>query len=121
MPLMALSPALAPQLGVALLNLSGWQSIFVVLAVLSAILVLTTLKQIDTHTKKKATSMGKDIKSLMGSQIYLGNVMMFAMASAAFFAYLTGMLETWLNWVTTRKILASALFLKLSRLWWVDI
>ncbi|CCN33399.1 putative Drug resistance transporter Bcr/CflA subfamily [Vibrio nigripulchritudo SO65] len=93
MPLVALSPALAPQLGVALLNLSGWRSIFVVLAMLAIILVLITLMQVDTHSENKTTSMGKDIKSLMGSRIYLGNVMMFAMASAAFFAYLTGMPE----------------------------
>ncbi|MDG3400132.1 Bcr/CflA family multidrug efflux transporter, partial [Vibrio parahaemolyticus] len=39
------------------------------------------------------TSMSADIKALLGSKTYLGNVFMFATASAAFFAYLTGMPE----------------------------
>ncbi|MGR5489059.1 purine nucleoside transporter PunC, partial [Vibrio alfacsensis] len=34
-----------------------------------------------------------DLKSLLGSREYVGNVMLFSVASAAFFAYLTGMPE----------------------------
>ncbi|MFA0084964.1 Bcr/CflA family multidrug efflux transporter [Vibrio sp. 10N.286.49.C2] len=94
MPLVALSPALAPQLGVLLTELWGWHSIFVVLAITGALLAAVTLSIKDhTSTKKKSTSVSADLKSLIGSRDYVGNVLMYAVASAAFFAYLTGMPE----------------------------
>ncbi|NUW74041.1 Bcr/CflA family multidrug efflux MFS transporter [Vibrio mediterranei] len=94
MPLVALSPALAPQLGVLLTELWGWHSIFVVLAITGALLAMITLSMKD-HKKAehKQSSVGADLKSLLGSREYVGNVMLFSVASAAFFAYLTGMPE----------------------------
>ncbi|NOH55925.1 Bcr/CflA family multidrug efflux MFS transporter [Vibrio coralliilyticus] len=93
MPLVALSPALAPQLGVVLADNFGWHSIFVALTLMGLLLVATTMAQSNEKEPTKQTSMSSDIKALVGSKTYLGNVMMFATASAAFFAYLTGMPE----------------------------
>ncbi|EKO5200769.1 Bcr/CflA family multidrug efflux MFS transporter [Vibrio vulnificus] len=93
MPLVALSPALAPQLGVVLADSFGWHSIFVALTVLGLILVAATMAQPSVANEPKQSSVTSDIKHLLSSKTYLGNVMMFATASAAFFAYLTGMPE----------------------------
>ncbi|EMQ2877167.1 Bcr/CflA family multidrug efflux MFS transporter [Vibrio navarrensis] len=93
MPLVALSPALAPQLGVVLADSFGWHSIFVALTVLGLVLVAATMAQPSVANEPKQSSVKSDIKHLLSSKTYLGNVMMFATASAAFFAYLTGMPE----------------------------
>lgn len=93
MPLVALSPALAPQLGVLLADQFGWHSIFVALTLMGVLLVIATMTQENETAEVKQTSISADIKALLVSKTYLGNVLMFATASAAFFAYLTGMPE----------------------------
>ncbi|MDA0150406.1 purine nucleoside transporter PunC [Vibrio sp. LaRot3] len=93
MPLVALSPALAPQLGVLLAQNLGWHSIFFALTVMGILLVMATMGQQTDAVEEKQTSISSDIRALISSKTYLGNVMMFATASAAFFAYLTGMPE----------------------------
>ncbi|WP_162063640.1 purine nucleoside transporter PunC [Vibrio taketomensis] len=93
MPLVALSPALAPQLGVLLADHFGWHSIFYALTVMGVLLVVATMRQPQEQVEEKQTSVANDIRSLLSSKTYIGNVMMFATASAAFFAYLTGMPE----------------------------
>lgn len=93
MPLVALSPALAPQLGVLLADNFGWHSIFIVLTIMGLALVAATMAQEKGQVELKKTSIGSDITALLSSKAYLGNVLMFATASAAFFAYLTGMPE----------------------------
>ena len=93
MPLVALSPALAPQLGVVLADNFGWHSIFITLTLVGVLLVVATMMQKNEKAEVKQTSISADIKALLGSKTYLGNVLMFATASAAFFAYLTGMPE----------------------------
>ncbi|MGC9423734.1 MULTISPECIES: purine nucleoside transporter PunC [unclassified Vibrio] len=93
MPLVALSPALAPQLGVLLTNHFGWHSIFFVLTIMGIVLIVSTRLQENVISEAKTTSIKQDIKFLFSCRAYLGNVMMFACASAAFFAYLTGMPE----------------------------
>ncbi len=93
MPLVALSPALAPQLGVVLLEQWGWQSIFATLTLMGGLLVAATAMQPKQTPETKTTSVAQDIRALLKSNRYLGNVIMFAAASAAFFAYLTGMPE----------------------------
>ena len=93
MPLVALSPALAPQLGVALADSFGWHSIFIALSLVGLVLIAATMAQSGEKAQVKQTSMSADIKALFKSKTYVGNVLMFATASAAFFAYLTGMPE----------------------------
>jgi len=93
MPLVALSPALAPLLGVYLLNHFGWRSIFITLAIIAVLLILYTftIKE-DKAAKETTTSETKSISyiSILKSKRYLGNVMIYALCSAAFFAWLTG-------------------------------
>ncbi|MGY2573898.1 purine nucleoside transporter PunC [Vibrio sp. C8] len=93
MPLVALSPALAPQLGVLLAESFGWSSIFVALTVIGLALITATMAQDNKKAEIKQTSIAADIKALLASKAYLGNVLIYATASAAFFAYLTGMPE----------------------------
>lgn len=93
MPLVALSPALAPQLGVLLLSTFGWQSIFLSLTVFGLILIAFTMKQPNAPIEAKQTSTIEDIKALVKSKVYMGNITIYAFSSAVFFAYLTGMPE----------------------------
>ncbi|SHH29896.1 purine nucleoside transporter PunC [Ferrimonas marina] len=93
MPLVALSPALAPQLGVGLSLMLGWQSIFVALTVLGLALVAMTLRFPNQVPARSGRSVWGDVRALLGSRVFIGNVTIFGAASAAFFAYLTGMPE----------------------------
>lgn len=96
MPMVALSPALAPLLGVYLLKHFGWRSIFITLAGLAVLLLLYTL----TLMRKKVTELPDKSKvdekmeqsyfSLLKSKFYVGNVLIYAFCSGSFFAWLTG-------------------------------
>ena len=94
MPLVALSPALAPLLGAWLLNHFSWRSIFVVLLAITLLLLIPTAR---LKERKKAAA-DTELKSknaisfwqLLKSPVFSGNVMMFAACSAGFFAWLTG-------------------------------
>lgn len=90
MPLVALSPALAPLLGAGLQGYFGWRSIFVALVALGVVLVYVTAFQPKDPIAAPSTSVLKDISSVIKSKVYLGNVMIYAFGSAAFFGYLTG-------------------------------
>lgn len=96
MPLVALSPALAPLLGVVMLEQFGWRSIFITLAICSIILTLHSLvlnRQNKTQiTDSKASEVSDTISyfSIIKNKTYLGNVIIYAMCSGAFFAWLTG-------------------------------
>lgn len=96
MPLVALSPALAPLLGVYLLEHFGWRSIFITLAILAIALMLYTLTIQDKTTAKALNADDRSqVKPLsywaiLQSKAYLGNVLIFGVCSAAFFAWLTG-------------------------------
>lgn len=96
MPLVALSPALAPLLGVYLLQHFGWRSIFITLAGLAVLLMLYTLtlmrnKGSELPDKTKAVEKTEQsYLSLLKSKFYVGNVLIYAFCSGAFFAWLTG-------------------------------
>lgn len=96
MPLVALSPALAPLIGAFLLNYFGWRSIFIALAFISLLLILYTLtikeekKTADSNSKTAIAAADQTYWSLLKSKKYLGNVLLYALCSAAFFAWLTG-------------------------------
>ncbi|MBY5992885.1 purine nucleoside transporter PunC [Ferrimonas balearica] len=93
MPLVALSPALAPQLGVGLTLLLGWQSIFLALTAIGLVWLWLTWRLPKDQPAASQRSVRGDIAGLLRSRVYLGNVVIFGAASAAFFAYLTGMPE----------------------------
>ncbi len=94
MPLVALSPALAPLLGAWLLNHFSWRSIFVVLLAITLLLLIPTMV---LQERKKARANNSDqpkntvsFWQLLQSPTFSGNVMIFAACSAGFFAWLTG-------------------------------
>ncbi|MEQ1975310.1 purine nucleoside transporter PunC [Xenorhabdus sp. SGI240] len=92
MPLVALSPALAPLLGAWLLTHNGWRIIFLVLMIVTILLLIPTFfltnkrTNIETHANKKAVS----FFTLLASPVFNGNVLIYASCSAGFFAWLTG-------------------------------
>ncbi|WP_174847737.1 purine nucleoside transporter PunC [Yersinia artesiana] len=94
MPLVALSPALAPLLGAWLLNHFSWRSIFVVLLAITLLLLIpTALLKERKKTAPDNVDKNKNAISfwqLLKSPVFSGNVMMFAACSAGFFAWLTG-------------------------------
>jgi len=96
MPLVALSPALAPLMGAFLLNYFGWKSIFIALAIIAVLLILYTLTIKESkignsqNTKPTGSTSEKTYLSLLKSNRYFGNVLIYALCSAAFFAWLTG-------------------------------
>lgn len=90
MPLVGLSPALAPLLGSWLLAHFDWQAIFATLFVIAVLLMLPALRlkpvsRPDSSTQKKLTFL-----ALLRSREYSGNVLIYAACSASFFAWLTG-------------------------------
>lgn len=99
MPLVALSPALAPLVGVFLLDYFSWRSIFIVLVLLALLLIAYTF----TLSRATASSVAageagatavdgqnRSYLDLLRSKRYLGNVLIYAVCSGAFFAWLTG-------------------------------
>lgn len=91
MPLVGLSPALAPLLGSWLLNHFEWRSIFVVLFAVTVLLMLPALRlrpPVKSAAGQKADKISFGV--LLRSSAWRGNVMIYAACSASFFAWLTG-------------------------------
>jgi len=89
MPLMSLSPALAPLLGAMVLNHFGWQAIFGVLLGVSLLLLLPTVFLRSPPKRQTDAPVRLGYAQLLTSRIFTGNVMIFAACSASFFAWLT--------------------------------
>ncbi|QIR14684.1 purine nucleoside transporter PunC [Shewanella aestuarii] len=100
MPLVALSPAVAPLIGAFFLSSWGWQSIFICLAILGAVLVLLTQVFVKADNPSKACKLNitansteeaksMSFRQMLSNPFYVGNVMIFAACSGAFFSYLT--------------------------------
>ncbi|PIB49764.1 purine nucleoside transporter PunC [Pseudomonas sp. 2822-17] len=89
MPLMSLSPALAPLLGAMVLNHFGWQAIFGVLLGVSLLLLLPTLFLRNVPKLRTEAPSRLGYTQLLTSRVFTGNVMIFAACSASFFAWLT--------------------------------
>lgn len=91
MPLVGLSPALAPLLGSWILAHFDWQAIFATLFAITLVLMLPAFALKPAHTKE-AHADAKPITflSLLSAKAYRGNVLVYAACSASFFAWLTG-------------------------------
>ncbi|ELE9013726.1 TPA: purine nucleoside transporter PunC [Enterobacter cloacae] len=91
MPLVGLSPALAPLLGSWILVHFEWQAIFATLFAITLVLMLPAFALKPAH-KKEAHADAKPITflSLLSAKAYRGNVLVYAACSASFFAWLTG-------------------------------
>ncbi|WIO41228.1 purine nucleoside transporter PunC [Klebsiella electrica] len=90
MPLVGLSPALAPLLGSWLLAHLEWQAIFATLFAIALLLMVPALRlkpvaRPQGDAREKLTFM-----TLLRSREYSGNVLIYAACSASFFAWLTG-------------------------------
>lgn len=92
MPLVALSPALAPLIGASLLEHGGWRMIFMLLMAVTLVLMLPTLmlKNIKQKSVTDANQSAASFMTLLKSPIYTGNVLVYASCSAGFFAWLAG-------------------------------
>lgn len=91
MPLVGLSPALAPLLGSWILNHFDWQAIFVTLFAITLVLMIPTLRLKPRTQHHPQTEDNKvSFVSLLRSRVYSGNVLIYAACSASFFAWLTG-------------------------------
>ncbi|MEQ5177057.1 purine nucleoside transporter PunC [Proteus genomosp. 6] len=92
MPLVALSPALAPLIGASLLDHGGWRMIFMVLMAVTLVLMLPTLmlKNIKQKSVTDENQPTASFTTLLKSPLYTGNVLVYASCSAGFFAWLAG-------------------------------
>ena len=90
MPLVALSPALAPLLGVFILELWGWRYIFIVTALIALLLIAYTFRLPPTTKITEESNIKKSYWSFFSYKNYIGNVMIYGACSAGFFAWLTG-------------------------------
>ena len=90
MPLVGLSPALAPLLGSWLLVHFSWQAIFATLFAITVVLILPIFWLKPTTKARNNSQDGLTFTDLLRSKTYRGNVLVYAACSASFFAWLTG-------------------------------
>ena len=90
MPLVGLSPALAPLLGSWLLVNFSWQAIFATLFAITVVLILPIFWLKPTTKARNNSQDGLTFTDLLRSKTYRGNVLIYAACSASFFAWLTG-------------------------------
>ncbi|MBW9401201.1 Bcr/CflA family multidrug efflux MFS transporter [Leclercia sp. EC_58] len=90
MPLVGLSPALAPLLGSWILAHFSWQAIFAVLFAITLVLMLPAFFLKPVTVKEAQPTSRVTFFTLLRSRIYHGNVLIYAACSASFFAWLTG-------------------------------
>ena len=91
MPLVALSPALAPIIGAFIAVHFGWRFIFVFIA-LAALFLLVYAYSLDDRKKKKFDELQSSLSywNFFKKKHYIGYVLVYACCSAGFFAWLTG-------------------------------
>lgn len=89
-PLVGLSPALAPLLGSWLLVHFSWQAIFATLFAITVVLILPIFWLKPTTKARNNSQDGLTFTDLLRSKTYRGNVLIYAACSASFFAWLTG-------------------------------
>ncbi|HBB2280354.1 TPA: purine nucleoside transporter PunC [Escherichia coli] len=90
MPLVGLSPALAPLFGSWLLVHFSWQAIFATLFAITVVLILPIFWLKPTTKARNNSQDGLTFTDLLRSKTYRGNVLIYAACSASFFAWLTG-------------------------------
>ncbi|ENR2157572.1 Bcr/CflA family multidrug efflux MFS transporter [Shigella sonnei] len=88
-PLVGLSPALAPLLGSWLLVHFSWQAIFATLFAITVVLILPIFWLKPTTKARNNSQDGLTFTDLLRSKTYRGNVLIYAACSASFFAWLT--------------------------------
>ncbi len=84
MPLVGLSPALAPLLGSWLLVHFSWQAIFATLFAITVVLILPIFWLKPTTKARNNSQDGLTFTDLLRSKTYRGNVLIYAACSASF-------------------------------------
>lgn len=90
MPLVALSPALAPLLGAWLMSHFHWRAIFLALALITLPLLAGTLALRSPRNSAEDRTQQPGWLTLLATRAYSGNVLIYSACSASFFAWLTG-------------------------------
>ncbi|WLI78940.1 purine nucleoside transporter PunC [Kosakonia sp. H02] len=90
MPLVGLTPALAPLLGAWLLAHFSWQMIFATLLLITLVLMVPALRLTSPTKQVLHQPPSLTFMDLLRVREYRGNVMIYAACSASFFAWLTG-------------------------------
>jgi DHA1 family bicyclomycin/chloramphenicol resistance-like MFS transporter len=95
MLVMGLAPILAPMLGGVLVNVAGWQSIFLALGLFSAACLLAIglglPESLPAHLPRQPLSGAvRQYGRLLGDRVYLGHALTGGIALAGMFAYIAG-------------------------------
>lgn len=95
MLVMGLAPILAPMLGGLLVNLYGWQSIFLVLTVFSALCLLAVALGLPesmpaAHPRHPLAGALGQYRRLLADPVFLGHALTGGIAIAGMFAYIAG-------------------------------
>ncbi|TCC01022.1 Bcr/CflA family multidrug efflux MFS transporter [Kosakonia quasisacchari] len=90
MPLVGLTPALAPLLGAWILAHFNWQAIFATLLAITLILMIPAWRLKSPAKKIEHHEQPLTFMDLLCARDYRGNVIIYAACSASFFAWLTG-------------------------------
>ncbi|MGX9890421.1 multidrug effflux MFS transporter [Streptomyces sp. NPDC002276] len=94
--IMGVAPVAAPVLGGAVLAVSTWRAVFVVLTVLGGLLLLGVLRKVPETLPPERRHAGgitqtfRAMGALLGGRTFMGYVLVLAFISAALFAYISG-------------------------------
>ncbi|MFB6849649.1 multidrug effflux MFS transporter [Streptomyces sp. NPDC056373] len=94
--IMGVAPIAAPVLGGAVLAVSTWRAIFVVLTVLGALLLLAVVRAVPESLPPESRQHGgiastfRAMGALLGNRAFMGYVLVLAFVSAALFTYISG-------------------------------
>jgi len=90
---MVVAPMMAPLIGGILDTAFGWHSIFILLAVLSALVLgwaVLVLPETRPERARDTATFWPDLRALIGNASFIGYVLSGALASGAFFTFLGG-------------------------------
>ncbi|MBS1203801.1 MAG: Bcr/CflA family multidrug efflux transporter [Proteobacteria bacterium] len=90
MPLVGLTPALAPLLGAWMLAHFSWQAIFATLLTITLLLMVPAWRLKTPAQPAELHEQPLTFFDLLCNKVYRGNVIIYAACSASFFAWLTG-------------------------------
>ena len=95
MLVMGLAPILAPMLGGVLVNLAGWQSIFLALSLFSAVCLLAVALGLPESLpasvpRQPLTGALRQYLRLLGDRVFIGHALTGGIAIAGMFAYIAG-------------------------------
>jgi len=96
MLVMGLGPILAPSIGSAVLTVSGWRTIFIVLAVISTLVIAGTarfLPETLPPSRRRASTpraLISTVSGLLRDRVYVGLIVVQGLTFAALFTYVSG-------------------------------